>query len=92
VAGFIILVTPLITRNAFWIDNSVLFAIFSLLALSVGMSYGQAGILSLATGAFAAVGAFGSAIVSTHYGISPDLGPLPGDRPSMAALKCSFAL
>jgi branched-chain amino acid transport system permease protein len=72
--GVIVLVTPLIIRNAFWIDNSVLFAIFSLFALSVGMSYGQAGILSLATGAFAAVGAYGSAILSTHFGISPYVG------------------
>ncbi len=72
--GAIVLVTPIITRNPFWIDNSALFAIFSLFALSVGMSYGQAGILSLATGSFAAVGAYGSAIASTHYGISPYLG------------------
>jgi ABC-type branched-subunit amino acid transport system permease subunit len=67
-------VTPLIMRNAFWIDNSVLFAIFSLFALSVGMSYGQAGVLSIATGAFAAIGGFSSAIATTRYGLSPYLG------------------
>jgi branched-chain amino acid transport system permease protein len=72
----IAVVTPLIMRNAFWIDNSVLFAIFSLFALSVGMSYGQAGVLSIATGAFAAIGGFSTAIVTTHYGMSPYFGLL----------------
>jgi branched-chain amino acid transport system permease protein len=72
----IAIVTPLIANNAFWIDNSILFAIFSLFALSVGMSYGQAGILSIATGSFAALGGFGSAIISTRYGASPYLGLL----------------
>jgi branched-chain amino acid transport system permease protein len=76
--AIIALVTPFITHNAFWIDNSILFAIFSLFAISVGMSYGQAGILSLATGAFAAVGGFSSAIVTTRWGVSPYLGLLPG--------------
>jgi branched-chain amino acid transport system permease protein len=72
--GVVAVATPLIANNAFWIDNSVLFAIFSLFALSVGMSYGQAGILSIATGSFAALGGFGSAIITTHYGASPYLG------------------
>lgn len=70
----IAVVTPLIKHNAFWIDNSVLFAIFSLFSLSVGMSYGQAGVLSIATGAFAAIGGFSSAIVSTRYQVSPYFG------------------
>jgi branched-chain amino acid transport system permease protein len=74
--GVIAVVTPLIANNAFWVDNSVLFAIFSLFALSVGMSYGQAGILSIATGSFAALGGFGSAIITTRYGASAYLGLL----------------
>ncbi|MFG1230338.1 branched-chain amino acid ABC transporter permease [Xanthobacter wiegelii] len=72
--GIIALVTPFIGSNAFWIDNSILFAIFSLFSLSVGMSYGQGGILSMATGAFGAIGGFGSAIAATHYGVSPYFG------------------
>lgn len=58
----------------FWLDNSVMIGIFSLLALSVGLSYGQAGILSMATAAFASIGAFGTAILGTRYGISPWFG------------------
>jgi branched-chain amino acid transport system permease protein len=57
--------------NAFWLDNSVTIAIYSLMALSVGIAYGQAGILSLATAAFASIGAYGTAIMSTRYGLPP---------------------
>jgi branched-chain amino acid transport system permease protein len=66
--------TPFIVGNPFWLDNSILVAVFSLMALSVGMSYGQAGILSVATAAFASVGAYATSIVTTHYGLSPLVG------------------
>ncbi|MCG6205997.1 branched-chain amino acid ABC transporter permease [Rhodopseudomonas sp. HC1] len=66
--------TPMIAGSAFWLDNSVLVAIFALLALSVGMAYGQAGILSMAPAAFGAIGAFATSIVTTRYGLSPLVG------------------
>jgi branched-chain amino acid transport system permease protein len=62
--------------NSYWLDNSVTIAIYSLMALSVGISYGQAGILSMATAAFASIGAYGTAILSTRYGLSPLVGLL----------------
>ena len=68
--------TPMIVGQPFWLDNSILVAIFSLMALSVGMAYGQAGILSVATAAFASIGAFATSIVTTHYGLSPLVGLL----------------
>ncbi|WP_398464805.1 branched-chain amino acid ABC transporter permease [Tardiphaga sp.] len=68
--------TPLIVGKPFWLDNSILIAVFSLMALSVGMSYGQAGILSVATAGFASVGAYATSIVTAHYGLSPLLGLL----------------
>lgn len=68
--------TPIIVGQPFWLDNSILVAIFSLMALSVGMAYGQAGILSVATAAFASIGAFATSIVTTHYGLSPLVGLL----------------
>lgn len=58
----------------FWLDNSILIAIFALMALSVGLAYGQAGILSMATAAFASIGAFGTGILTTRFGLSPYLG------------------
>jgi branched-chain amino acid transport system permease protein len=70
----IAIATPVIAQSPFWTDNVVLFGIFSLFALSVGMAYGQGGILSMATGAFGAIGGFATAILTTRYGASPLLG------------------
>lgn len=72
----IAVLTPMVIGQPFWLDNSILVAIFSLMALSVGMAYGQAGILSVATAAFASIGAFATSIVTTHYGLSPLVGLL----------------
>jgi branched-chain amino acid transport system permease protein len=62
--------------SAFWIDTLVMVAIFGLFALSAGISFGQAGVPSMATGTFAAIGAYGSAILCTRYGLSPFAGLL----------------
>lgn len=70
----IAIITPLVMGSPFWLDNSVLVAVFSLMALSVGMAYGQAGILSMAPAAFGSIGAFATSIVTTRYGLSPMIG------------------
>lgn len=70
-AALVVLGVALSFGRPFWIDNGIMTGIFALMALSVGISYGQAGILSLATAGFASIGAFGSAILSTHWGLSP---------------------
>jgi len=74
VALIIAVLSPLIAADAFWLDNSVIVAIFALMSLSAGMAYGQAGILTMATAAFASLGAFATAIMTVHYGLSPWLG------------------
>ncbi len=74
VAVIIAVLSPFIASNAFWLDNSVMVAIFALMALSAGMAYGQAGILTMATAAFASVGAFATAILTVHYELTPWLG------------------
>lgn len=74
VAGIIVVLSPFIVNSPFWLDNSVMVAIFALLALSAGMAYGQAGILSIAPAAFASIGAFATGIASTRYGLSPLVG------------------
>jgi branched-chain amino acid transport system permease protein len=68
------IVTAATWGRPYWLDNSIFVAIFALMALSVGLSYGQAGILSIATGAFASIGAFGTGIVTTRFGLSPYVG------------------
>mgnify|MGYP003148040754 CR=1 FL=1 len=66
--------SPIIAPSPFWLDNSVIVAIFALMALSAGMAYGQAGILTMATAAFASVGAFSTAILTVHYELPPWFG------------------
>ncbi|WGX96085.1 branched-chain amino acid ABC transporter permease [Nocardioides sp. L-11A] len=56
------------------VDAAITIAVFALLALSVAISYGQAGILSVAQAAFAALGAYASAILTTRWELSPVLG------------------
>ena len=74
VAVIIAVLSPLIAGSPFWLDNSVIVAIFALMSLSAGMAYGQGGILTMATAAFASVGAFATAIITVHYELSPWLG------------------
>lgn len=74
VAVIIAAASPFLLGSPFWLDNSVMVAIFALLALSAGMAYGQAGILSIAPAAFASIGAFATAIVTTRHGLSPLVG------------------
>lgn len=72
----LLVVTFRIRGNTVWLDTSVVIAIYSLIALSVGISYGQAGILSVAQAAFASVGAYATAIVTTRYDLPAVLGLL----------------
>lgn len=58
------------------VDQSISIAVFALLALSVAMSYGQAGILSVAQAAFAALGAYATAIITIRYELHPLVGLL----------------
>ena len=55
--------------NPVWLDSVILTGILSLIALSAGLSFGQAGILSMAQGAFAAIGAYSTAVCATRFGL-----------------------
>lgn len=48
-------------------DHAITIAVYSLLAISVALGYGQAGILSVSQAAFAAIGAYATAIITTRY-------------------------
>ncbi|WP_431153236.1 branched-chain amino acid ABC transporter permease [Acidovorax facilis] len=74
VLAVVALAAPMVMASPLLLDNAVIVAIFSLLALSAGMAYGQAGILSIAPAAFASVGAFATGIVTTRYGLPPLVG------------------
>lgn len=49
------------------LDTMTLIAIFALMALAVGMCFGQAGIMTLGQAAFAAIGAYTTAILTTRF-------------------------
>lgn len=55
--------------NPVWLDMAVMTGILSLISLSAGLSYGQAGILSMAQGAFAAIGAYATAVCAIKFGL-----------------------
>jgi branched-chain amino acid transport system permease protein len=66
-------VTLVIKDSYLWLDTSAIIAIYALLALSAGVSYGLAGILSVAQASLASIGAYATAIVTIRYGWSPYL-------------------
>ncbi|MFO1079117.1 MAG: branched-chain amino acid ABC transporter permease [Reyranellaceae bacterium] len=58
-------------RDPAWLDIAIGIVINALVALSVGLMFGQAGLLSAAQGSFAAVGAYVSGILAAKLGWSP---------------------
>lgn len=66
----------LVRDDVSWLDTYTIIGIYALLALSVGLSYGQAGILSVAQAAFASIGAYATAILTARYNLSPAVGLL----------------
>lgn len=58
-------------------STSVTIGIYALIALPLGLLYGQGGTISIAQGAFAALGAYTTAICTTRYGLSPLLTIIP---------------
>jgi branched-chain amino acid transport system permease protein len=60
--------------NPVWLDTVILTGVLALISLSAGLSFGQAGILSMAQGAFAAIGAYATAYLATKFGLSAWVG------------------
>jgi branched-chain amino acid transport system permease protein len=63
----IVAACAVIGGNLVWLNVSTLIAIYALIALSVGVTYGQAGILSVAQGTFAALGAYTTGILTLKF-------------------------
>jgi len=51
--------------------------LYALIAVPLGLIYGQGGTISIAQGSFAALGAYTSAILTTRYGVPPALSVIP---------------
>ncbi len=71
----IIAILPMLL-NRYWTDVGVSVGLYALLALSLNVILGQAGIFHMGHAAFYAVGAYATAILSTQFGI-PILWLLP---------------
>jgi branched-chain amino acid transport system permease protein len=67
----VLVVLPVATRNPVWTDSAALLGVYALLALSVGLSYGQAGVLTLSQAAFASLGAYAAAICTVRWNWPP---------------------
>jgi branched-chain amino acid transport system permease protein len=80
-AGRLLIMVAAVACIAQWHTSlyatSITIGIYSLLAVPLGLIYGLGGILSLAQGAFAALGAYSSAILFTRLGLSPAATLLP---------------
>lgn len=85
VAG-IFLVTLLAQYRSSLYSTSATVGILALIALPLGILYGQGGTISLAQGTFAAAGGYTSAILTTHVGWSPLLSLFPA-----VAIPAAFA-
>ena len=60
-------------RDPVWTDTWVIVGVFVLIALSTGISYGQAGILSMSQGAFAAIGGYAAAVSTLRFRLPPGI-------------------
>ena len=76
VAGFVLVMLLGAWRPSL---HTTMFTIglYALMALPLGLIYGQGGTISLAQGSFAALGAYTSAILTTRCGVAPALSVIP---------------
>jgi branched-chain amino acid transport system permease protein len=76
VVGFVVVMLLGLARPSL---HTTMFTIglYALIALPLGLIYGQGGTISLAQGSFAALGAYTSAILTTRYGLPPALSVIP---------------
>lgn len=73
----LLIVAPLVSGN-YILHVLIISLIYSILALSWNMVVGYAGIFSFGHHAFFGIGAYSSALLSIHYGLSPWVGLILG--------------
>jgi branched-chain amino acid transport system permease protein len=78
IAALVLLACAPLVLDRHVIDHLVFAAIFAIGGLGVSLLLGQCGILNMAQALFFGIGAFSSAILSTHWGISAPLNMMAG--------------
>ena len=71
-------VLPLLPTPEFWITLANYIGLSAIIALGLVLLTGVGGMTSFGQAAFAGIGAYASAYLNTHYGLSPWLGLLAG--------------
>ncbi|MCR4407631.1 MAG: branched-chain amino acid ABC transporter permease [Anaerolineae bacterium] len=69
ILGIMVLLFPVIVRSDRWVQVANFFFIYAMLGLSLNIILGYAGLFQLGHAAFYAVGAYTTAILSTHFGV-----------------------
>lgn len=69
--GLCVLLYPLVQNNPYTLGISNLVAIYAIVVLGLNLFIGYAGQISLGHAAFFGLGAYGSAISTVTFGISP---------------------
>ena len=88
-ALIVALVAPWILHTPYWLNLLVLICIYAIVNQSWNLIMGYAGIWSFGQLALFGVGAYTSALMSYHYGISPFIGTIAG---AVAAVLASMVL
>ena len=74
----VLLALPLMTSNAFYLDLAIRIAINAIVAIGLNLLIGYAGQISLGHAGFLGIGAYSSAVLTTHFGFPPLLAMLAG--------------
>lgn len=74
----ILLLLPLLTRNPFYLDLAIRIAINATIVIGLNLLVGYAGQISLGHAGFLGMGAYSSAILTTHFNFPPLLAMLTG--------------
>jgi branched-chain amino acid transport system permease protein len=77
--------TPLLVRDAFFLDSLILIILWGALSAAWNVASGYAGQVSLGHSAFFGIGAYSAALLSTRWQQSPWLGMLIGVAVSLVA-------
>jgi branched-chain amino acid transport system permease protein len=77
--------TPLVVRNAYFLDSLVLIFLWGSLSAAWNVAGGYAGQVSLGHSAFFGIGAYSAALLATRWGLSPWIGLAVGVLFSTAA-------
>jgi branched-chain amino acid transport system permease protein len=74
----ILVALPFVVGNAFYMDLAIRIAINAIVAIGLNLLIGYAGQISLGHAGFLGIGAYSSAVLTTHFGFPPLLAMLTG--------------